>query len=193
VVFRVLGENGWTQRAIGAAAGMRQSEVSEILRGRRVRDYRVLVRIADGSATALARMGDPDGAATELAKARELWQPTSADPWGDLEGAAARVALEDGRLDEAEPLAAASVRRWEAGHSQRARTLGDVLLATIHVRAGEPDGLPLAHGAITGVMKLSSVRARQHLNPLAAALETRPGGDHRELARTARHLATTRA
>jgi hypothetical protein len=43
---------------------------------------------ADGSATALARMGDPDGAATELAEARELWQPTSADPWGDLDRAA---------------------------------------------------------------------------------------------------------
>ena len=30
-VFRVLNEYGWTQRAIGAAAGIRQSEVSEIL------------------------------------------------------------------------------------------------------------------------------------------------------------------
>lgn len=78
-------------------------------------------------------------------------------------------------------------------HSQRARTLSGILLATIHVRAGEPDGLGLAHGAITGVMRLSSVRARQHLAPLAAALEARLGTDADDLARTARHLATTRA
>jgi hypothetical protein len=146
------------------------------------------------SAIALARrMGDPDGAATELARARELWQPTPADPWGDLDEVAARLELEHGRLDAAEPLAVASVRRWEAGHSRRARTFSSILLATIHVRAGESDGLPLAHGAITGVMKLSSVRARQHLDPLATALQARPSNDHRQLARMARHLTTTRA
>ena len=148
---------------------------------------------ADGSATALARMGDPYGAAAELAKAREFWQPTPADPWGDLDAVAALLDFERGRLDAAEPLAAASVRRWEAGHSQRARTLSGILLATIHVQAGEPDGVPLAHGAITNVTKLSSFRARQRLDPLATALEARPSTDHRELARTARHLATTRA
>jgi hypothetical protein len=145
------------------------------------------------SAIALARMGDPDGAATELARARELWQPTPADPWGDLDEVAARLELEHGRLDAAEPLAVASVRRWEAGHSRRARTFSSILLATIHVRAGESDGLPLAHGAIIGVMKLSSVRARQHLDPLATALQARPSNDHRQLARMARHLTTTRA
>jgi transcriptional regulator with XRE-family HTH domain len=145
------------------------------------------------SATALARMGDPDGAATELARARELWQPTPADPMGDPDRVYADLELEQGRLDAAEPLAAASVRRWEAGHSQRARTLSSILLATIHIRAGESDGLPLAHGAITGVTKLSSRRGRQRLNPLATALEARPSNDHRHLARMARHLTTTRA
>ncbi|MGH3829213.1 MAG: hypothetical protein ACRDRS_01975 [Pseudonocardiaceae bacterium] len=97
-----------------------------------------------------------------------------------------------GRLDAAQPFATALARRWESG-SQRARTHTGILLATIHVRAGEPDGLRLAHGVITGVTKLSSLRARQHLNPLASALETRPSTDHRQLARMARDVATTRA
>ncbi|MGH3973886.1 MAG: hypothetical protein ACRDS9_11265, partial [Pseudonocardiaceae bacterium] len=82
--------------------------------------------------------------------------------------------------------------RWEGG-SRRARTQADILLATIHVRAGEPGGLQLAHGAINGVTKLSSVRVRRRLEPLVAALEGRPGSDHRELARMAHQVATTRA
>jgi hypothetical protein len=144
------------------------------------------------SATALAALGDPDGADAELAQARELWQPTVADPNGDLDYVAACLALDRGRLDAAEPLAAASARRWESA-SRRARTQADILLATIHVRAGEPDGLRLAHGAIMGVSKLSSFRARRRLDPLATALESRPRNDHRELARMARQVATTRA
>lgn len=142
------------------------------------------------SAIALARLGYPDDADAEQAKARERWQPTALDPAGDLDVKAASLELERGRLDVAEPFAVASVRRWEV-HSQRARTLSSVILATIHVRAGEPDGLRLAHGAITGVSKLSSVRARQRLEPLAAALQARPGNDHRQLARMAHHVATT--
>lgn len=145
------------------------------------------------SATALARMGDPDGAQAELAKARELWQPTPTNAHGDLDGVAARLELDHGRLDAAELCAAASVRRWGSSHGERARILSGILLATIHLRAGESDGVGLAHGAITGAMTLSSVRARQHLHALAAALEGRPGSDARELARTARQVASTRA
>lgn len=73
------------------------------------------------SATALARMGHPEGASTELAKARELWQPTATDPSGGLDEVAARLELEGRRLDAAEPFAAASVRRWEGASNQRAR------------------------------------------------------------------------
>jgi len=86
----------------------------------------------------------------------------------------------------------ASVRRWE-GISERARTLSAVVLATIHVRAGEPRGLQLAHGSVTAAAKLTSVRVRQRLVPLADALEARSDGDHRDLARMARQVATTRA
>jgi transcriptional regulator with XRE-family HTH domain len=144
------------------------------------------------SANALEHMGHPDGADADHAEAREIWQPTPADPCGDLDVAAARREFERGRLDAAEPLAVASLRRWETG-SQRARTMSGILLATIHVQAGEPDGLELAHGAITGVLRLSSLRARQWLDPLATALESRPRADHRELARMASQVATTRA
>ena len=142
------------------------------------------------SATALSRLGYPDAARTESAKARELWQPKN--PYGDPDRVAALLELDRGRLDAAEPFAAASVRRWEGGISELGRTHSGIVLATIHVRAGEPRGLQLAHGAITAVTKLSSVRARRRLEPLAAALESRLGSDHRQLARTARHVATTR-
>ena len=143
------------------------------------------------SAIALARLGYPDDADAEQAKARQRWQPTALDPTGDLDVEAASLALERGRLDVAEPFAVASVRRWEV-HSQRARTQSSVLLATIHVRAGEPDGLRLAHGAITGVSKLSSVRTRQRLEPLVTALQARPGNDQRQLALMAHQVAITR-
>ncbi|MGH3695426.1 MAG: helix-turn-helix domain-containing protein [Pseudonocardiaceae bacterium] len=144
------------------------------------------------SATALFRLGYPEAADTEVATSRELWTPTSTDPAGDLDYVAASLALDRGRLDIAEPFAAASLQRWEGG-SRRARTGSLILLATIHVRAGEPDGPRLAHEAITGVTKLSSMRARRRLEPLVAALHARPGSDTRELARTAHHIATTRA
>lgn len=48
VVYRLLMENGVTQRQIAALTGQSQSEVSEILNGRQVMGYNVLVRIADG-------------------------------------------------------------------------------------------------------------------------------------------------
>ncbi|MCA1676191.1 MAG: hypothetical protein LC799_29780, partial [Actinobacteria bacterium] len=104
---------------------------------------------------------------------------------------AAWLELARGRLDVAEPLAVASVRRWEGG-SERARTRSAILLAVIHARSGEPDAPELAHRAITDVTKIASVRTRRRLEPLAAELESRPGSDAKELARMARQVATTR-
>lgn len=74
--------------------------------------------------------------------------------------------------------------------------LGDldgIVLATVYVQAGEPGGFPLAHDAITAVSKLSSVRVRKKLEPLAVALTARPGRDARDLARMARQTVTARA
>jgi transcriptional regulator with XRE-family HTH domain len=47
-VYRLLGNAGVTQRRIAQLTGQAQSEVSEILKGRQVRDVQVLERIADG-------------------------------------------------------------------------------------------------------------------------------------------------
>ena len=47
-VYRLLQRVGLSQREIGGRTGQSQSEVSEILRGRRVRDVTVLERICDG-------------------------------------------------------------------------------------------------------------------------------------------------
>ncbi|MGH3695541.1 MAG: helix-turn-helix domain-containing protein [Pseudonocardiaceae bacterium] len=144
------------------------------------------------SATALDRLGYLDAADVALAESRELWQPTPTAIDGDLDMVAARLELERGRLDAAEPFAAASVRLWECRGAQRGRTRASILLATIHVQAGESDGLWLAHEAITGTMKLSSARARRNLEPLVTALQARPRSDYRDLARTAHLVATTR-
>lgn len=145
------------------------------------------------SATALSRLGHPDAADAQLAAARDLWHPTPADHNGDLDQVAARLEVARGRLDAAEPFAAASLRRWDGGISQRARVQAGVLLALIHVRAGEPSGLRLAHSAITEVAKLSSARTRRRLGPLVTALDGQPGSEHRELARMARQVGTTQA
>ena len=144
------------------------------------------------SVPALVALGHPEAAYADLAKSRQVWTPTRTDPWGDPDGVGARLELTRGRLDAAEPFAVASVRRWE-GISERACILSRIVLATIHVRAGEPRGLKLAHHAVTAVTRISSMHARQRLEPLAAALAARPGSDYRELARMARQVASTRA
>ncbi|MGH3798520.1 MAG: hypothetical protein ACRDTD_00005 [Pseudonocardiaceae bacterium] len=124
------------------------------------------------SATALDLLGEREAADRALGKSRQLWIPGRTDPVGDLDQVGARLELARGRLDAAEPFAVMSVRRWDGINNQRARTNAGILLATVHVQAGERDGLRLAHSAITQVTKLSSVRARQqYLTPLAVALE----------------------
>lgn len=140
------------------------------------------------AATALALLGDPRTAGAWLAQGRQLWIPARTDPFGDLDRPAAQLEIQRGRLDIAEQLATASLRRWETG-SLTSRTLTGIVLATIHVKAGEQRGLQLAHHAITDVTKLTSVRVRKQLTPLAQALEARPGSDARELARMARQIA----
>jgi hypothetical protein len=123
------------------------------------------------SATALAGLGDVNAAERGMKQARESWSATRDDRYGDLDRPGALLALRRGQLDTAEALAAASVRRWEdfpLGHVQFG-----IVLATVHVRAGERDGLSMAHGVITAVGRLSSVRTRRQLQPLAAALQTR--------------------
>jgi len=56
-VYRLLRRVGMSQRHIAALTGQSQSEVSEILRGRQVMAYDVLVRVADGLGIPRGYMG----------------------------------------------------------------------------------------------------------------------------------------
>src|SRR5687767_6338090 len=56
-LYKVLQRQGFSQRRIAAMTGQSQSEVSEILSGRHVVSYDVLVRIADGLGIPRGRMG----------------------------------------------------------------------------------------------------------------------------------------
>lgn len=62
-LYRALKDAGISQRQISHRTGQSQSEVSEILAGRRVKGYDVLVRIADGLGIPRERMGLSYGAA----------------------------------------------------------------------------------------------------------------------------------
>ncbi|MGH3828558.1 MAG: helix-turn-helix domain-containing protein [Pseudonocardiaceae bacterium] len=97
-----------------------------------------------------------------------------------------------GQLDAAERFAASAARTYGGDHYRRGHTVAELLLAEIHVRAGDPQGVTLAHQAIEKVRTLKSIAARRDwLIPLATALQARPGADTQELARTARQIATT--
>ena len=140
------------------------------------------------SALALANLEHPQ-AAEHLTRAREGWQPSNAFERADVDYQTALVHAELGDLEAAERFV---VSINGAGRLRPVGTFAEILRATVHVRAGEPRGLALAHGAITAASKLSSMRARQRLEPLATALEGRSGADAHQLARMARQVATTR-
>ncbi len=77
-VYRRVQRAGFSQRHIAALTGQSQSEVSEILAGRRVRAYELLVRIADGLGIPRGHLGLAHGDATAgLVKA----PPPVQDPW----------------------------------------------------------------------------------------------------------------
>ena len=84
-------------------------------------------------------LGRLEEAQKELAKAGEYGHPDTV--WsGDTDHVAARIALEQGQPDAAEPLSATSVRRREGHANRRAGILPGITLATIHARAGERAG-----------------------------------------------------
>ncbi|MCA1606098.1 MAG: helix-turn-helix domain-containing protein, partial [Acidobacteria bacterium] len=64
-VYRTLTSLGVSQRQIATLTGQLQSEVSEIIKGRVVKDYRLLERIAEGLSIPRELMGlswwGPDG------------------------------------------------------------------------------------------------------------------------------------
>jgi transcriptional regulator with XRE-family HTH domain len=130
-----------------------------------------------------ALMGRHDQAVEYLAR-----DGSPASPYlrADLDYVSALVQVECGRLDVAEALVA---QVNGGGWHRPVGVMAGVLRATIHVQAGEPRGLTMAHEAIRAVAPLRSARARQKLVPLIQALESRPGSDAQDLARAARQLA----
>jgi hypothetical protein len=140
------------------------------------------------SALALATMGH-EQATEQLRRARGSWQPSNAFERADMDYQTALVKMELGDLDGAERFVASIDG---VGRHRPVGTFAGILRATIHVQAGEPRGLGMAKSAIDAVALLHSQRARERLVPLAAALGSRPGSDHRELARIARQIATAR-
>jgi len=155
-------------------------------------DPRVLAisaRLDMSSAAAYALLDCPDQARRALATAQERWQQDTVYERADKDLNAARIHVDLGHLDTAEPFAATAARTFGEAN-RRDGAMAAVLLAELHVRTGEPRGLQLAHQAVTTVTELNSVRACWRLEPLVVALEARPGGDYRELARMARQVAT---
>ncbi|MBV8539957.1 MAG: hypothetical protein JO364_06275 [Pseudonocardiales bacterium] len=156
------------------------------------RVLRLTARLARTSATSYARMGGTEEATRYLAEANDGWVPRDAFERAGADLGTAGIQRDLGRFDAAERFAASAVHAYSEGHYRRGHTLAELLLAEIHIRAGEPRGLVLAHQAIEKVSTLQSVAARREwLTPLATALQARPGTDTQELARTARQIATT--
>jgi len=142
------------------------------------------------SATAWALMKAPEEATWCLAEAHEGRESRDAFACAAGDSWTAAVHLDLGRLEAAERSVTSALRSYGENH-RRGRTQAELLRAEVHVRAGEPQGLTLAHHAIEAVRTLRSTRVRrERLVPLAAALAARPGTDTRELARKARQIAT---
>jgi transcriptional regulator with XRE-family HTH domain len=149
-------------------------------------------RLARGSATAYAVMGGTDEATRHLAEANDGREARDAFERAGADFVTGGIQVDLGRLDAAEQSATRAVRTYGESH-RRDRTQAHLLLAEVHVRAGEPQGLILARHAIAEVSTLQSVAARHaRLIPLATALEARPGTETREIARMARKVIATR-
>lgn len=146
--------------------------------------------LAADSAGVLACMDHHDAARSALAVASDTWRAPTADDQADMTWVTALTELTLGRLEAAERLVASSLRHWEGTADRRQAVLGHITLAAIHVRAGEPRAHELAHRAITAVAELRSVRARDRLVALVAALESRRGDTAWKLAALARRVMT---
>ncbi len=153
--------------------------------------------LAVESALAQAQLSDSESAAcrarSELARARDGYDPPDSHARADMDLVTAQVQLHLGALDIAESMAAVAVRTFAHGTDRREGVLADITLAQLHVQTGEPDAPQLAASAISAITPLRSGVARAALAPLAAELEAAPRADLRELARRARQVATSPA
>lgn len=143
-------------------------------------------------ALSLTRLDHLDAARRELSAAR---QARTASGGSDMEndGLEAETELLLGRLDVAGPLAASAVRAGAGSPNRRQLVFERITQATVHVRAGERDGGPLAEHVIRDVSSLRSGLARDRLVPLVDALSSRSDSGSRELLVAARRAAMAQA
>ncbi|MGH3854613.1 MAG: helix-turn-helix domain-containing protein [Pseudonocardiaceae bacterium] len=120
-------------------------------------------RLNRTSATAYAAMGGIDEVTRYLAEANEGPAPRDAFERAGADLDTARVQRDLGQLDAAEQAATSAVRTYRDGHHRRSHTVAELVLAEVHLRAGEPQGLTLAHQAIGKVRTLQSVAVRRDL------------------------------
>jgi hypothetical protein len=155
-------------------------------------------RLAVVSALVQAQLGDPGSAVvarrvrSALARSQDGYEPSSPFHRAGMDLGTSWVHLHLGSLDTAESMAAASVRTFAQGNHGRGGVSAGIILARVHLIAGEPDAARLAVQAIEAVPPLRSGVARTGLAPLARGLETRSRPDFVELARRAQKIAMTR-
>lgn len=146
-------------------------------------------RLNRDAATAYALLNDTKQAKSCLARAHDGWAPRDEFEQAGMDLTTAWIQIDLHQLDTAQQLAARAIRTYGDAHG-RSRTMAALTLAELYVRTGDSRGLGLARSAIDAVVPLCSVRARDRLVPLAAALAARPDADAQKLARTARQVAT---
>jgi transcriptional regulator with XRE-family HTH domain len=142
------------------------------------------------SACILAHMDQRDQARKSLAAALDIWEPPDADDQAEMDWLIGLTQIQLGDLNAAQRSVATSLNHWRSSADRRAGVLGEITMASLYVRAGDSNGTERAYRAINQVHELRSMRARERLEPLAQALETRKDNQSRELARLARQEMT---
>lgn len=138
------------------------------------------------SAQPLAGMGHKAQALDALKKGNEHPQSNLFDA-ADMDNVASDVYQRIGQLSNSAASARSSLDKWtQLGAVKRDSVEAEITLATVYLRAGEPDGSVLARRALSDIAPLQSVRARARLAPLEHALAARNDSTCQDLARAVR-------
>ena len=125
------------------------------------------------TASAYARDHKATEARRELSTVRDGWVPPNEFEAAMMDWRTGDTYLRLGDLERAQQHAAASVRGWQGSEERRDAVLADVLLAAVHLKAGERRGPAMAAKAVESVAHLRSHRARRYAAPLANAVSAR--------------------
>jgi len=158
-VYKLLKQDGVAQREIARRTGQRQSEVSEIIQGRQVRDVTVLERIADG-----------------LGVRRELMRLLEHAP--DDDAYPGREAPQSGVVQEVTD----DVLRRDALALGSLAAFGQVVVGTLAGKIPHPGGGPLP--SRLGMTDVAEITAETELLRTAARVA---GGQARNAVAAAKH------